>query len=140
MALLIFPPNPVNGQLYPVNPSVGQAQYQWDSASQTWVLLGKATGVAAGTYGDAYNVGQFTVDATGRVTFAQNVAIASGGIGTVTSITAGVGLTGGTITTSGTIALDTTYMNSTYLTLSGGTMTGDIIFAPTQTIDSGIVV
>jgi hypothetical protein len=32
----------------------------------------------------------------------------TGGPGTVTSITAGTGLTGGTITSSGTIALDTT--------------------------------
>ena len=33
------------------------------------------TGVAAGTYGDAQNVGQFTVDSKGRLTFAQNVPI-----------------------------------------------------------------
>jgi hypothetical protein len=34
----------------------------------------------------------------------------SGGTGTVTSVTAGTGLTGGTITTVGTIAADTTYL------------------------------
>lgn len=34
-----------------------------------------ATGVVAGTYGDAQNVGQFTVDSKGRLTFAQNVPI-----------------------------------------------------------------
>lgn len=34
-----------------------------------------ATGVSSGTYGDAQNVGQFTVDAKGRLTFAQNVPI-----------------------------------------------------------------
>jgi hypothetical protein len=37
-----------------------------------------ATGVVADTYGDSTNVGQFTVDATGRITFAQNVAISGG--------------------------------------------------------------
>jgi len=36
----------------------------------------------------------------------HTVTIGGGGTGTVTSITAGVGLTGGTITTAGTIALD----------------------------------
>jgi hypothetical protein len=33
------------------------------------------TGVAAGTYGSDTQVGQFTVDAKGRLTFAQNVTI-----------------------------------------------------------------
>ncbi len=76
MPLLTFPGPPLtNGQLYPSSPLAGQNQYQWDSTEQTWKLLGTATGVIAGTYGDALNVGQFTVDATGKITFAQNVAI-----------------------------------------------------------------
>jgi hypothetical protein len=96
-------------------------------------LLGVATAVTPGTYGDSTNVGQFTVDATGKITFAQNVPIASGAGGTVTSIVAGTGLTGGTITASGTIALDTAYTDTLYLQLAGGTMTGDITFSGTQT-------
>lgn len=48
--------------------------------------------------------------------------ISVGGSGTVTSITAGGGLTGGTITSSGTIALDLT---------SGNTWTGTQIFSGT---------
>ena len=77
MALLTFPLNPNNGDLYPTNPLPGQTQYQWSSTDQTWVIVGTSTGVTAGTYGDAYNVGQFTVDSSGRITFAQDVPIAS---------------------------------------------------------------
>ena len=133
MALLSFPSSPSNNQLYPVNPLPGQNQYEWSSTDSTWRLLGTATAVTPGTYGDGTNVGQFTVDATGKITFAQNVPIASGAGGTVTSIVAGTGLTGGTITASGTIALDTAYTDTLYLQLAGGTMTGDITFSGTQT-------
>ena len=47
----------------------------------------------------------------------------SSGSGTVISITAGTGLNGGTITTSGTLSIDTAWMNNNYLPLtlpSGG--------------------
>ena len=225
MALLSFPVSPANGDLYPIVPAFGQYQYRWTAADATWRLIGFATGVAAGTYGDATNVGQFrvtatgliefaqnipiptasttqsglvalvddtttidstkaltatqgyylqsqigdvttlvpaftnvvdavnaintptgvtagiyggttaipkiTVDTLGRVTFAQNIPISTGG--TVTDVTAGTGLTGGIITTSGTIALDTVYTDGLYLGLVGGTMTGDITFSGTQT-------
>ena len=78
MALLSFPPNPLSGQIYPVNPPAGTNVYSWSSADQTWILLGKATGAAAGTYGDAITVPQITIDSTGRITFAQDVAIQLG--------------------------------------------------------------
>lgn len=48
------------------------------------VLTLSSTGVAAGTYGDASHVAQFTVGVDGRLTFATNVAI-SGSSGTTTT-------------------------------------------------------
>jgi hypothetical protein len=75
VALLSFPTSPVNGELYPVTPVVGQNQYQWEDASKTWRLVGTGTGVAAGIYGDANNIPQITIDSTGRITLATNVPI-----------------------------------------------------------------
>ena len=75
MALLSFPSSPTNGQLYPTTPLVGQNQYEYEAATLTWRLLGPAVGVVPGTYGDATNVGQFTVDTQGRITSAVNVPI-----------------------------------------------------------------
>ena len=59
--------------------------------------------------------------------------LSNGSSGTVTQVDAGTGLTGGPITTTGTLSLDTAYTDTLYLSLAGGTMTGDITFSGTQT-------
>lgn len=46
------------------------------TSQQASQISNSPTGVAAGTYGDSTNVGQFTVNAAGRLTFAANVPIA----------------------------------------------------------------
>jgi hypothetical protein len=49
-----------------------------------------------------------------------------GGGEPATPIVAGTGLTGGTITDSGTVALDTAYTDARYVNLTGDTMTGNL--------------
>ena len=66
------------------------------------------TAVTAGVYGTSTVVPQITVDAQGRITSVANVSISSGGVGTVTNVATGVGLTGGPITSNGTISLANT--------------------------------
>ncbi len=68
MALLIFPSNPNNGDLYPLTPLPGQQQYRWSAADNTWVLEGAATGVIPGCYGDDTTVPVICVDDQGRIT------------------------------------------------------------------------
>ena len=75
MALLVFPTTPANGDYYPTSPLPGQSQYKWDAPNQTWVLLGPATTIAVGCYGDSTNVASFCVDAQGRLTYAANIPL-----------------------------------------------------------------
>lgn len=76
------------------------------------------TTVTAGTYGSSSATAQLTIDAQGRVTSASNVAIPQG---TVTNVATGTGLTGGPITSTGTISLANTAVSAgsyTYASLT----------------------
>ncbi len=50
------------------------------------------------------------------------------GMGTVTNVATGTGLTGGAITTTGTISLDETYTDAKYVLKAGDVMTGKLTF------------
>ena len=62
MSQLNFPDNPVDGQLYPNPCPAGVTQYRWDSGTAIWRIVGVATGVTPGEYGDIVTFGQFTVE------------------------------------------------------------------------------
>jgi hypothetical protein len=123
VALLSFPSSPSNGQLYPTSPLPGQNQYEYESATQTWRLLGAATTVIPGCYGDAFTVPTFCVDAQGRITSVTNVAIAAN-TPDLQQVTTQGAVTTDTIDVGGLIAAGLTYPNvdgasGDYLTTDG---------------------
>lgn len=126
MSVLIFPDNPVDGQIYPPQKIPNINQYIWSSATNTWELLPPFgvqlietgtgleggpityegtisiadTGVVEGSYTNA----NITVNAQGQITEVENGEDLQG----VTEVDTGTGLTGGPITQSGTISIDDT--------------------------------
>jgi len=113
--------------------------------------------VLGGTGANAVNVGigtatpQFTLDVqgsgnfTGPVTFAAGQTFPGTGMGTVTSVASGPGLTGGPITTSGTLSIASAACGAGQaavalpLTCLPFATLGANTFAGTQTISSGDV-
>jgi hypothetical protein len=85
-----------------------------------------------------------SVDAKGRVTALSSTPISSSAGGTVTSIAAGTGLSGGTITTSGTIAIadvttaQTAVGNSTTIPVITVNAQGQITALATATVEGGV--
>ena len=75
MALLNFPLFPVNGQIYPSNPIVGEKVYEWSTQEQTWILLGLVTGVVPGVYGTPLSIPQFRVNWAGRIESVEDIPI-----------------------------------------------------------------
>lgn len=107
---------------------VTQIQVRRGTASQ-WTSTNPT--LAAGEWGFETDTGKVKIG-TGATVWASLAYI---GAGTVTSITAGTGLSGGTITGSGTIAIDTatTVDLTTAQTLTNKTLTLPVITQPQAT-------
>ena len=91
--------NPATLNVGTATTALGGWPTTWDASAITSGTLSSnrlpTTGVSAGSYGSATQVGQFTVDALGRLTSAGNVAITAAGLG-VTNGVATVASTGAT--------------------------------------------
>lgn len=92
MAILNFPPNPFDGQIYPDPPIKGVNVYQYSIAYNTWQLLGKASGVSPGVYGDNVTCVQIGIDAAGIITGIINQPIPLTNEGQIGLAQPGVGL------------------------------------------------
>ena len=91
------------------------------------------TAVSAATYGSSTNVGQFTVNAQGQLTFAGDVAISASSIGAVTSVSGTANEITATGTTSVTLALPAA------LTFTGKTVTGGAFNMTSATVGADTV-
>jgi hypothetical protein len=112
-----FPDQPFDGQLYP-NPAIpGTFQYKWIQNKGVWVLvsgavlqvLGNEPIVVTGTSSvPVVNIRPATPTRAGSLSAEDKQkidSIPSSGVGSITRINTGTGLTGGPITTTGTITL-----------------------------------
>jgi len=116
----------------------GVVWYPWikTSVANNWSGLQTFTNVGTTTFSGGVSVLNFAQTGTATSTFTNGLTITGGcfadsagcfthaGGGSVTSITAGTGLTGGTITTTGTVALDlaanNTWTGTGTTTFAGG--------------------
>jgi hypothetical protein len=112
-----FPDQPFDGQVYP-NPAIpGTFQYKWIQAKGVWVLvsgavlqvLGNEPIVITGTATvPVVNIRPATTSAAGSLSATDKQkldSIPTTGVGSVTRVNSGTGLTGGPITVSGTLSL-----------------------------------
>lgn len=132
----IFPLNPYDGQIYPIPAVPGSLQYQWSAELSVWLIyspLGveSVTGVLPivvtnGTSNAVVSIREATISAAGTMSAADKAKLdlipADAGTGTVKEILTGPGLSGGPITTTGTIDLE-----PATTTTEGGVIIGDNI-------------
>ena len=132
----IFPVNPFDGQIYPVPAIPGALQYIWDQDYQVWFIFSplgvqSVTGllpiiVSDGTDNAVVSIIPATINVAGSMSADDKLKLdnipTNAGVGTVTSIATGPGLSGGTITSTGTINLEPATKLS-----EGGVIVGDNI-------------
>jgi hypothetical protein len=132
----IFPVNPADGQLYPVPAIPGSLQYQWSQSLGVWLIyspLGvqSVSGilpivVSDGTNNATVSILPATLNNAGSMSSEDKEKLdgipADAGAGTVKQINTGFGLTGGPITTTGTIDLEPATR-----TTEGGVIVGENI-------------
>ncbi len=118
-----FNSNPVDIQASVYNPSVGSATYlyRWQAEpSQNDLATAAATlNLLFGVPGQASETG-LSINRNGILTFASGQTFP--GLGTVTSVATGAGLTGGPITTSGTISIPSAGVTNAMLANSSVTV------------------
>jgi hypothetical protein len=116
----IFPVNPADGQLYPVPAIPGSLQYQWSQSLGVWLIyspLGvqSVSGVlpivvSDGTNNATVSILPATLNNAGSMSAEDKAKLDNippdANTGTVKQINTGSGLTGGPITTTGTIDLE----------------------------------
>ena len=112
-----FPDQPFDGQIYPNPPIPGTFQYKWIQNKGVWVLvsgavtqvLGNDPIVITGTAAvPVVNIRPATQIKAGSLSAADKQkldTLPDTGVGSVTRVNSGVGLTGGPIVTSGTLSL-----------------------------------
>lgn len=113
---LNFPPNPTDGELFPPTPVLGVFQYVWNAEIRAWLIvsgavqevLGNNPIVITGTTSvPVVNIRPASENSAGSLSAEDYLIIKNlpSQIGSVSRINTGTGLTGGPITTSGTISL-----------------------------------
>jgi hypothetical protein len=123
---LNFPPTPFDGQLFPETPVAGVFQYVWNAEIKAWLIvsgavqevLGNNPIVVTGTTSvPVVNIRPASETSPGSLSSEDYLILRNlpSQIGSVSRVNTGVGLSGGPITTSGTISL---------LPASGGTIGG----------------
>jgi hypothetical protein len=123
---LNFPPAPFDGQLFPATPVAGVFQYVWNAEIKAWLIvsgavqevLGNNPIVVTGTVSvPVVNIRPASETGPGSMSSEDYIILRNlpSQIGSVSRINTGVGLSGGPITTSGTISL---------LPATGGTIGG----------------